>query len=66
MARAGVIDEELSRALVPSAKMRNVLVHAYLDVDHDIVAAALPLAVRQYGEYIRQVAAWFTARTTDS
>lgn len=39
--------------------MRNVLVHAYLDVDHHIVAAAVPLAREQYHEYTRQVAAWF-------
>ncbi|MDL5157649.1 type VII toxin-antitoxin system HepT family RNase toxin [Actinomycetospora termitidis] len=57
----GVFGPELSRALVPSAKMRNILVHMYLEVDHDIVAAAVPLAVEQYRDYVRQVARWFVA-----
>jgi uncharacterized protein YutE (UPF0331/DUF86 family) len=59
VADAGAIDRSLAVALVPSAKMRNVLVHAYLDVDHEIVAAAVPLALEQYRSYTRQVARWF-------
>ncbi len=59
IADAGVVDRDLAAALVPSAKMRNVLVHAYLDVDHEIVAAAVPLALAQYRSYTRQVARWF-------
>ena len=59
VAEAGVVDRDLAAALVPSAKMRDVLVHAYLDVDHEIVAAAMPLALEQYRSYTRQVARWF-------
>jgi uncharacterized protein YutE (UPF0331/DUF86 family) len=55
-AEAGMIDEELAKALRPSAGMRNVLVHNYLDVDQERVAGAIPLAVEQYREYVRQVA----------
>ncbi|HEY2194687.1 MAG TPA: DUF86 domain-containing protein [Actinomycetospora sp.] len=59
VADAGAIDPGLAAALMPSAKMRNVLVHAYLDVDHEIVATAVPLALTQYRSYTRQIARWF-------
>jgi uncharacterized protein YutE (UPF0331/DUF86 family) len=57
-AEAGMIDNELAKALRPSAGMRNVLVHDYLDVDHELVVGAIPLAVEQYREYVRQVASY--------
>lgn len=63
-ADASVVDRGLAAALVPSAKMRNVLVHAYIDVNHEIIAAAVPLALEQYRSYTRQVAGWFQERPT--
>lgn len=57
-ARVGMIDEALAADLRPSVGMRNVLVHSYLDVDPQQVSAAVPLALVQYGEYVRQVAAF--------
>lgn len=62
-ARTGMIDGELAAALRPSAGLRNVLVHNYLDVDPARVAAAVPLALEQYGAYVRQVAAFLQAST---
>lgn len=61
-ARAGLIDNELARILAPSTSTRNVLVHAYLEIDHAQVAAAIPLALEFYREYVRQVARWFSER----
>lgn len=55
-AEAGMIDAELAATLRPSAGMRNLLVHNYLTVDQNLVAAAASVAVEQYGEYVRQVA----------
>lgn len=55
---AGILDPELGAALRPSAGLRNVLVHAYVDVDPAAVARAVPLALAQYGAYVRQVAAF--------
>lgn len=60
--RTGVVDRELATSLRPSAGLRNVLVHAYLEIDPARVGAAVPLAIRGYTEYVRQVAAWFVAR----
>lgn len=61
-AKAGMIDDKLAAAFRPSVGMRDVLVHDYLDVDRERVAAAVPLAVEQYGEYVRQVAAYLDTR----
>jgi uncharacterized protein YutE (UPF0331/DUF86 family) len=59
----GVIDHDLARRLAPSAGLRNVLVHAYVDLDLARLVTAVPLAVEQYGEYVRQVARWVADRT---
>ncbi|HZI98641.1 MAG TPA: HepT-like ribonuclease domain-containing protein [Actinomycetales bacterium] len=59
---AGVIDAELAAALKPSIGLRNVVVHEYLDVDHAVVAAALPRARRDYDRYLRSVADWLSSR----
>jgi uncharacterized protein YutE (UPF0331/DUF86 family) len=45
-AEIGLITRELGAALAPSA------------IDYAQVAAAIPLALRDYGEYVRQAAQW--------
>lgn len=55
---AGVITKDLADRLGPSTGMRNVLVHAYLDLDMDRFVAAVPHALEQYGDYVRQAARW--------
>ncbi len=62
--QAGMITKDLATRLRPSAGMRNVLVHQYIEADQTQVAAAVPLAVEQYGEYVRQVAAFAADRAT--
>lgn len=62
LADSGVISRELAATLSPSAGMRNVLVHDYLDVDHALVAAAVPLAADGFARYRRDVAAWLADR----
>ncbi|MGI9015613.1 MAG: hypothetical protein ACR2HR_00665 [Euzebya sp.] len=39
-----------------STDLRHRLVHEYDDIDLDAVARSLPMAVEQYGRYVRQVA----------
>lgn len=56
VAAAGAISTELADRLRPSAGMRNVIVHAYAELDLDLVAGALPHAVRDYGDYLAAVA----------
>lgn len=55
-ADAGVISSELAAELAPSAGLRNALVHQYLDIDLELVAGAVPLALRGYRRYVQQVA----------
>ena len=60
--RHRVIDHDLAERLAPSAGLRNVLVHAYVDLDLARLVAAVPLASEQYAEYVRQVARWVADR----
>ena len=62
VADLGVIDRDLAERLAPSAGLRNVLVHAYVDLDLARLVAAVPLASEQYAEYVRQVARWVADR----
>jgi uncharacterized protein YutE (UPF0331/DUF86 family) len=62
VAALGVIDEDLAARLAPSAGLRNVLVHAYVDLDVERLVAAVPLAAEQYGAYVREVARWVADR----
>jgi uncharacterized protein YutE (UPF0331/DUF86 family) len=63
VAEAGAVPADLAEALAPSAGMRNVLIHAYVAVDLDRVAAALPLARRDFGRYVAAVAAFLADRS---
>lgn len=62
VAELGILPPGLATALKPSTAMRNVLVHQYATVDLARVAAAVPLAAEQYGEYVRGVARWLVER----
>ncbi|HEX5812174.1 MAG TPA: HepT-like ribonuclease domain-containing protein [Pseudonocardia sp.] len=62
VADTGLIDHDLAQRLAPSAGLRDVLVHAYVDLDLARVVAAVPLASEQYAEYVRQVARWMADR----
>lgn len=62
-AAAGALPSELAGALAPSAGLRNAIIHAYLDVDLERIAAAIPLALRDYRSYVSAVAGWLRTRT---
>lgn len=51
----GLISRELAEKLKGSAGMRNILVHEYMEIDDRIVYDALPKAIMEYKEYIKQV-----------
>ncbi|WP_261264796.1 type VII toxin-antitoxin system HepT family RNase toxin [Laspinema olomoucense] len=53
--RNGIISTELAQNLAPSAKMRNILVHQYEDINAEVVYTAISKALQQYPLYIRQV-----------
>ncbi len=54
-AETGLISRELAEKLKGSAGMRNILVHEYMDIDDEKVYSAIPLALKDYKEYIKQV-----------
>ncbi|MGB7297361.1 MAG: DUF86 domain-containing protein [Candidatus Aminicenantales bacterium] len=51
----GMLTAELANRLKGSGGMRNILVHEYLDIDDERVYKALPMALSDFKEYIRQV-----------
>lgn len=59
--RVGLITAELAAELRPSAGLRDVLIHEYLDVDLRKVSAAVPLARAGYREDVYQVADWLAS-----
>lgn len=54
-ADAGLILRQLAERLKGSAGMRNILVHEYMDIDDEKVHSAIPLAIKDYKEYLKQV-----------
>lgn len=64
MEQAGVLTKELAEKIKPSVGMRNAIVHEYLRIDYDIVAAAVPLALDTYAEYRQQVAGYVYDQAT--
>lgn len=58
MARIGAIDEDLAARLAPSAGLRNVLVHRYVEIQLDLVADAVPTVLDGFAQYVSQVADW--------
>ena len=55
-ADAGFISADLAERLAPSAGLRNILTHAYVEVDLDLVAAAVQTAIVDYRAYVGAVA----------
>lgn len=58
--RTGYLRKDLVTALLPSIGMRNVLVHDYVATDLDLVAGAIPLALRDYRAYVTVIARGLT------
>jgi uncharacterized protein YutE (UPF0331/DUF86 family) len=61
-ATVGAIPVELASRLAPSAGLRNRLAHRYGEVDLDIVAAAVPRAHHDFGDYLAHVSQWLLDR----
>jgi uncharacterized protein YutE (UPF0331/DUF86 family) len=55
-AGVGAIDAALGERLAPAAGLRNVLVHRYVDIRVELVAAAVDEVLDGFAIYVRQVA----------
>ena len=53
-AEAGLINRELADRIKGSGGMRNIIVHQYMEIDDEKVYQTLPLAIKDYQEYIKQ------------
>lgn len=62
-AEIGVLSSALVDRIAPSAGLRNVLVHRYLDIDPEVVATAITSVGDDYREYQRAIAEWLEARS---
>ncbi len=62
-AETGMLEGKPAAELAPAAGLRSVLVHAYLDVDHERVADAVAAAPDLFGAYVRQASRWFADRS---
>lgn len=60
---AGAIDAELAERLASSVGMRNVIIHEYERLDLGRLAKAVPLALEDYREYVRDVAGFVLEQT---
>jgi uncharacterized protein YutE (UPF0331/DUF86 family) len=54
-AEVGLISRELAERLKGSGGMRNILVHEYIDIDDEKVYKTIPLAIKDYKQYIKEV-----------
>ena len=51
----GIISEDLSRSLALSAGLRNILVHEYEEIDYSLVHKSIPVAIRDFTVFIREL-----------
>lgn len=61
-AETGLIDAPLAESLAAATGLRNLLVHHDGRVDHDRVAAAVPLMARDAQRFVDQVSRWVLDR----
>lgn len=57
-AEVGLIDRELAERIKGAGGMRNIIVHEYMEIDDEKVHKILPLALKEFKEYLKQVAAF--------
>lgn len=51
----GVMSGELSKSLALGAGLRNILVHEYEEIDYRLVHNSIPLAIRDFSAFIREL-----------
>ena len=55
LGRIGVLEPEFARRFSGAAKLRNVVVHAYADLDIDRIAAAVPALLEDTKTFLKAV-----------
>lgn len=65
IAEAEVLGGSFASRIRTSAKLRDLLVHDYADIDFDLLANALTQLLADYDEYTAEVARWLEAQTAE-
>ena len=55
LVQLGVYDQQFAERIAGSARLRNVLVHDYNDLDHRLLHGALQTGVADYYDYVQAV-----------
>ncbi len=61
----GFISSEVANQLIPSARFRNVLAHAYDEVLPELSYQALQVAVVQYQQYVQEIQTYLNSLQDD-
>lgn len=51
----GIISEGLSKSLALGAGLRNILVHEYEEIDYNLVHKSIPIAIRDFTDFIKEL-----------
>lgn len=51
----GIISVELSKSLALGAGLRNILVHEYEEIDYGLVHKSIPIAIRDFTAFIKEL-----------
>jgi uncharacterized protein YutE (UPF0331/DUF86 family) len=62
--RQGVISEQLYRELRGLGGFRNILVHGYMELDHELVYAHYKKALQVFPSFIGEVTAWLEGQSS--
>lgn len=65
-AEAGLLTRDLAERIKGSGGMRNIIVHEYMDIDDEKVFKTLPIALKDYLEYIKQADDFIDSLEADS
>ncbi|MGH7461137.1 MAG: type VII toxin-antitoxin system HepT family RNase toxin [Longimicrobiales bacterium] len=63
LADYGVYPEDFASRIAPSAGLRNILIHAYNDIDHRILYDSIHNALEQYITYVEYVRRFLMERS---
>lgn len=63
IADVGALERSFAARIRNSAKLRNLLIHDYADIDYDVLSKALRQLVDDYDRYRTQVARWLKDST---
>ncbi len=65
LGKEGILSHDLSRRMAGMVRFRNILVHDYLEIDSEIVHAALAGEVADFKQFAADIMTWLSSRPYD-